>query len=335
MLYETYFPTSPSEVFVTQSPKTRSPRAAPTDKARPRQRTTTARFGSSKRESHDASDFYDRFGAPILSQDEHVEPCPIVDAFLCQDSRALPQIPDNSIALMVTSPPYFAGKEYEADLGENGVPASYLEYLTMLRNVFAESLRTLEPGGRMAVNVANLGRRPYRSLSADVIRIVQDDLGMLLRGEIVWVKAAGANGSCAWGSYGSAANPVLRDVTERVIVASKGRFDRAPNRKKRAVLGLPHEDTIDKDEFRALTLDTWHIAPESAKRVGHPAPFPVDLPRKLIELYTFKDDVILDPFGGSGTVALAARTTGRRFICVDTSPEYCELAAERLAALTV
>jgi len=298
---------------------------------RQRQRTSTARFGSGKRESHDASDFYDRFGAPVLSQDDRVEPCPIKDEFLCQDSRDLAQIPDNSIALMVTSPPYFAGKEYEADLGENGIPASYIEYLGMLREVFAESLRTLEPGGRMAINVANLGRRPYRSLSADIIRILQDDLGMLLRGEIVWIKAAGANGSCAWGSYGSAANPVLRDLTERVIVASKGRFDRAPNRKKRAELGLPHVDTIDKDEFRELTLDTWRIAPESAKRVGHPAPFPVDLPRKLIELYTFKDDVVLDPFCGSGTVAIAASTTDRHFVCVDSSPEYIRLAKERLA----
>ncbi len=318
---------------MTQSRKTRSPRAAPPESQRPRRRTSTARFGSGKRESHDASDFYERFGSPVLSDDDHIEPCPIIDEFLCQDSRDLPQIPDNSIALMVTSPPYFAGKEYETDLGENGIPASYIEYLAMLRDVFGESLRTLEPGGRIAVNVANLGRRPYRSLSSDVIRILQDDLGMLLRGEIVWVKAAGANGSCAWGSYGSAANPVLRDVTERVVVASKGRFDRAPNRKKRAALGLPHEDTIDKDEFRALTLDTWHIPPESAKRVGHPAPFPVDLPRKLIELFTFKGDVVLDPFSGSGTVALAARTTGRHFVCVDTSPEYCELAAERLAEL--
>ncbi len=312
------------------SPETRAPRSSAGGAQRPRSRTRTASFGSGKRESHDATGFYERFGAPLLSDDDQVAPCPVKDEFLCQDSRDLPQIPDNSIALMVTSPPYFAGKEYEADLGENGVPASYIEYLAMLRDVFAESLRTLEPGGRMAVNVANLGRRPYRSLSTDVVRILQDDLGMLLRGEIVWVKAAGANGSCAWGSYGSASNPVLRDVTERIVVASKGRFDRAPNRKKRAELGLPHIDTIDKDEFRELTLDTWHIPPESAKRVGHPAPFPVDLPRKLIELFTFQGDVVLDPFCGSGTVALAARMTGRHFVCVDTSPEYIELARSRI-----
>src|SRR5438874_12831528 len=97
----------------------------------------------------------------------------------------------------------------------------------MLQDVFAECRRVLEPGGRIAVNVANLGRKPYRSLSAGVIRVLQDDLGLLLRGEVVWVKAEGASGNCAWGSCRSPANPVLRGVTERVVIASPGRFDRA------------------------------------------------------------------------------------------------------------
>ena len=124
------------------------------------------------------------------------------------------QVADASVALVVTSPPYFAGKEYEVALGEGGIPATYGEYLTLLEEVFAECMRALEPGGRIAVNVANLGRRPYRSLSADVTTILQDRLRLLLRGEIVWVKADGATNSTAWGSYGSAANPVLRDLTE-------------------------------------------------------------------------------------------------------------------------
>jgi site-specific DNA-methyltransferase (adenine-specific) len=123
------------------------------------------------------------------------------------------KVDDNSVALVVTSPPYFAGKEYEVALGEGGVPAGYAEYLAMLESVFADCVRTLEPGGRIAVNVANLGRKPYRSLSADVIWILQDRLRLLMRGEVIWVKARGATGSCAWGSFRRPSNPVLRDLT--------------------------------------------------------------------------------------------------------------------------
>ena len=142
----------------------------------------------------------------------------------------------------------------------------------------------LEPGGRIAGNVANLGRKPYRSLAADVMAILQDDLHLLPRGEIVWQKGEGASGSCAWGSFRSPANPVLRDVTQRVVVASKGRFGRARSPKDRKRDGLPHESSIGADDFMALTLDVWDIPPESALRVRHPAPFPVELPQRLMEL---------------------------------------------------
>jgi DNA modification methylase len=241
-------------------------------------------------------------------------------------------VDDCSVALVVTSPPYFAGKEYEAALGEGHVPGSYLEYLAMLRDVFTECRRVLKPGGRMAVNVANLGRKPYRSLAGDVVRVLQDDLALLLRGEIVWQKARGATGSIAVGSYLSAANPVLRDVTERVVVASKGRFDRAVSRAEREQRGLPFENTISKEEFFAATLDVWEIRPEHARRVGHPAPFPVELPERLIQLYTYRGDVVLDPFLGSGSTAVAAVRTDRRYVGYDTDPAYVDLAEGRIAA---
>ena len=195
--------------------------------SRRRGATSTSSFGVSRRESHVADAFYDRFEAPELSADEHVNPHEPGVRCICGDARRMDDVDDDSVALVVTSPPYFAGKQYEEELDREGVPGSYVEYLELLRDVFAECKRVLEPGGRIAVNVANLGRKPYRSLAADVMAIVQDDLHLLPRGEIVWQKGEGASGSCAWGSFRSATNPVLRDVTERVVVASKGRFGRA------------------------------------------------------------------------------------------------------------
>lgn len=298
---------------------------------RQRRQTSTSNFGAGARESHDSTAFYARFRAPEVSRDDDVvPPKPVEEPFVCGDARHMDAIEDGSVALVVTSPPYFAGKAYEEELERDGVPSSYLEYLEMLGEVFAECVRKLEPGGRIAVNVANLGRKPYRSLASDVIRILQDDLGLLLRGEIVWQKAEGASGSCAWGSFRSAANPVLRDITERVVVASKGRFDRARSVKQREAEGLPFDSTLIADDFMALTLDVWSIPPESARRVGHPAPFPVELPEQLIRLYTFEDDLVLDPFMGSGSALVAAAMLARRYIGYDLDASYVELARRRV-----
>jgi DNA modification methylase len=234
---------------------------------------------------------------------------------------------------VVTSPPYFAGKEYEQCLGDNGVPGSYFEYLDLLRDVFAECKRVLEPGGRIAVNVANLGRRPYRSLAGDVTDILQE-LGLLLRGEVVWWKGRAAGGSCAWGTFQRPGNPVLRDVTERIVIASKGRFDRAVGSAERRRRELPSVATISRDEFLEATTDLWEIPAESATRVGHPAPFPVELPLRLIDLYTYEGDVVLDPFMGAGTTAVAALRGGRHFLGYDTDASYVATARERIRAET-
>ena len=236
-------------------------------------------------------------------------------------------VDDNSVALVVTSPPYFAGKEYELALGEGGIPASYLEYLGMLRDVFAECVRVLEPGGRIAVNVANLGRKPYRSLAGDVTTILQDELALLLRGEIIWRKAKGASGSCAFGSYLKASNPVLRDVTERVIVASKGRFDRAIEPKRRQALGLPARDRRSPRTSSSPPRST-------CGRSGPRAPAASSIRRRsrwscpngFIRLYTYVGDVVLDPFLGSGSTAVAAVRTGRHYVGYDTDPTYVDIA---------
>lgn len=293
-------------------------------------RTSTSTFGVSKRESHDASGFYRRFTPPDLSAESEVAGHRALDKLIVGDARHMDEVPDSSVALVVTSPPYFAGKEYEEALGEGGVPATYLEYLDLLRDVFCQCVQKLEPGGRIAVNVANLGRRPYRSLSADVIGILQDDLRLLLRGEIIWVKQRGSAGSCAWGSFQRPGNPVLRDLTERVIVASKGRFDRAVPAKERARHELPSESSMTRDDFMENTLDLWEIPAESATRIGHPAPFPVELPSRLIELYTYRRDLVLDPFAGSGTTAVAAIRAGRHYVGYDLDETYIRLAETRV-----
>jgi site-specific DNA-methyltransferase (adenine-specific) len=148
----------------------------------------------------------------------------------------------------------------------------------------------------------------------------------------VWIKQRGAAGNCAWGSFQRPGNPVLRDLTERVIIASKGRFDRAIDAKQRARRGLPSVSTMSRDEFMESTVDVWEIPPESASRVGHPAPFPVALPERLIHMNTYEGEVVLDPFMGSGTTAVAAVRTGRHFVGYDTDAGYAAAALERVAA---
>ena len=297
-------------------------------------RTRTSNFGSSRRESHDATAFYDRFDPPIIGKDRDIDWDKALDAIHLGDARQMVEVPSNSVALVVTSPPYFAGKEYEEDMGKGHVPASYQAYLHGLEEVFAECVRTLEPGGRLAVNVANLGRRPYRSLSGDVIGIFER-LGLLLRGEVIWIKARGASGSTAWGTFQRPTNPVLRDLSERIVLASKGRFDRAFSIREREEKNRPHVSDIWRDEFMEATTDIWEIPSESATRVNHPAPFPLELPRRLIELFTFRGDLVLDPFMGSGSTAVAAVQSGRHYVGYEIDPEYHARAVERVAAQAV
>ncbi len=285
-------------------------------------RTRTSSFGTSGRISHDSTPFYSRklYDDFVMPPKEDLRENPVppeyLDKILLGDAREiLKLLPDSSVHLMVTSPPYNVGKEYDRDL-------TLGEYLDFVEEVMREVYRVLVWGGRACFNVANLGRKPYIPLHAYLIERFES-IGFFLRGEIIWDKGEAVSGSStAWGTWMSAVNPVLRDQHEYVIVLSKGDFKRRkpPDR----------EDTITREEFLEFTKSVWRFPPESARRVGHPAPFPEELPYRCIQLYTFKGDVVLDPFAGSGTTCVAALKAGRHYICIDVSEEYVRIAENRV-----
>jgi site-specific DNA-methyltransferase (adenine-specific) len=226
------------------------------------------------------------------------------------------ELPDRSVHLMVTSPPYNVGKEYDEDLTLD-------DYRGLLQRVLAETFRVLVPGGRACVNVANLGRKPYIPLHAYVIEDALD-AGFFMRGEVIWNKAAGAGVSTAWGSWRSPSNPTLRDTHEYILIFQKPPFRRGKPADGRSA-------TISRDDFLESTKSVWTFGPESARRVGHPAPFPVELPRRLIELYTYSGEVVLDPFMGTGATAVAAVAAARRYVGYELNGDYIRKAEERVA----
>jgi len=284
--------------------------------------TETSAFGTNGRINHDSSKFYNSklykefVDKKILDKKENVFPKEFENKFILGTAENMKELPDNSVHLMITSPPYNVSKEYDKDLSLN-------EYLQLLEKAFRETYRVLVNGGRACVNVANLGRKPYIPLS-DYISKMMIDIGFNMRGEIIWNKAASASPSTAWGSWQSAANPILRDIHEYILVFSKGDYKREKGAK---------ENTISKEQFMEWTKSIWTMNAESAKRIGHPAPFPEELPYRLIQLYSFKGDIVLDPFMGSGTTAVASLKSDRKFVGYEINKEYIELAEKRIEPL--
>ncbi len=282
--------------------------------------TSTSAFGTNGRINHDSSKFYNSKlystieSKEITDKSENKLPDKLLNTFILGSAENMKELPDNSIHLMITSPPYNVTKEYDDDL-------SLSEYLKLLENAFKETYRVLINGGRACINVANLGRKPYIPLS-DYISKMMLAIGFNMRGEIIWNKAASASPSTAWGSWQSAANPILRDVHEYILVFSKGDYKREK---------IEKENSITKEQFMEWTKSIWTMNAESARRIGHPAPFPEELPFRLIQLYSFKGDIVLDPFIGSGTTAVSAIKSERNFVGYDTNQEYISLAENRLS----
>jgi modification methylase len=298
---------------------------------RPKKRisTETQRFGSSKREGHDSSGFYARklyCQNPSNSRESNGDikypenriMAQNLDRVLCKSSEKMKELPDYSVHLVVTSPPYNVGKDYDQDLDMK-------EYRSLLMRVFKEVFRVLVHGGRICINIANLGRKPYIPLHSYIIQDMRE-LGFLMRGEIIWNKAASSGVSTAWGSWQSASNPTLRDIHEYILIFSKGSFSRSAHGK---------ENTITRDEFLTFTKSTWNFPTESAIHIGHPAPFPIELPYRCIQLYTFKGEVVLDPFCGAGSTCIAAIKSERQFIGYDINKEYVKIANRRITDMLV
>ena len=290
--------------------------------------TKTSSFGTKGRVAHDSSKFYNsKLYKEIKNNNSDIIvnefPNELLNTIIEGSCENMKDIPNNSLHLMITSPPYNVSKEYDNDLSLN-------EYLNLLKNCFTETYRVLVDGGRACINIANIGRKPYIPLS-DYVSKIMIEIGFNMRGEIIWNKSAGAGISTAWGSFQSASNPILRDVHEYILIFSKGNYKRERDKEEKEL----RKDNITKEEFIEWTKSVWTMNTESAKRIGHPAPFPEELPNRLIKLFSFTNDIVIDPFMGSGTTAIAAIKNNRNFVGYEINKEYINLANNRILNLKI
>jgi len=229
----------------------------------------------------------------------------------CRD--LMKQIPDGSVNLVVTSPPYNVGLEYNSYKDDK----PFDDYIGFLKEVFKTAYSVLAEDGRVAINIGDgkNGKIPTHS----IVQTMMCDLGYLPMATIIWNKRTTSN-RAAWGSFMSPSCPSFPSCLEYVMLFSKT-----------AKLSHLGEATIQKEDFIAWTNPLWEFLPETGMRdIGHPAVFPVELPRRCIELLTYRDDVVLDPFVGSGTTAVACLKTGRKCIGIEKDEGYFQIAQTRI-----
>lgn len=238
---------------------------------------------------------------------------------ICGDAlETLKVLPSDSIHLVVTSPPYNLEKPYT----NHSDGLAYDAYLQWTGEVWRECTRVLVSGGRLCINIGENKRQniTYPTYSAFIQQCI--DLKLLYRGTIIWNKNSAAK-HCAWGSWNSCSNPHLVPRHEYIIVFSKNTHH---------LPGRVADCDLSKDgkEFMEMTRSVWNFGTESRTKIGHPAPFPVELPKRLIKFYSYVGNIVLDPFAGSGTTGVAAKKLNRSFVLIDNSSEYCELARNRI-----
>jgi len=238
-----------------------------------------------------------------------------LDQIICGDCLGvMNQIPDGTVHLAVTSPPYNLGINYD----NHDDSLVYDNYLEWLKKVWIETKRVLVPGGRFALNIAPTSIKNFRPIHHDFSNQLRG-IGMTMRTEIIWYKQTMGRRT-AWGSWKSPSNPHIVPSWEYVLIFCKDSWTLEGNGK---------DTDITSDEFMRFSDGFWYIPPESQRR-GHPTPFPEELIYRLIKFYTYKGNVVLDMFGGTGTVAVVAQKTGRHFIHIDISQKYCQIAEQRL-----
>lgn len=240
----------------------------------------------------------------------------VMNKIFTRSSETMSEIPDESVPLIVTSPPH-------KDLNISERLKAYDANRYMLRRVWKECHRILADGGRMCVHVQNKGRNPYIPFSSHVI----EDLlyiGFHMRGDIIWNKGISSGTTTNWGTFGSAQNPILRDIHEYILVFGKGNQSR-----ERAAT---EEEKLSSEVFTELTLSVWNMRPAPTRKIGHPEAVPIELPRRCILLYSYPNDVVVDPFIGSGTTALAALSSRRRFVGYEINEDYSSLSQSRIVS---
>ncbi len=236
----------------------------------------------------------------------------ILNQVICGDCiEVMNKMPENFVHLIITSPPYNVGIPYE---NHNDL-LPYREYLDFLENVWSACYRVLAYGGRICINVPSVtADGEYQPLFCDVVNQMKK-IGYIMRGDILWYKQS-ISKRTAWGSWKSPSNPYVVQPYEFVLVFSKG---------SRKLEGDKDKIDITKEEFIEFSNSFWQIKPQTQPK-GHPVPFPEELVYRLIKFYSYQENIVLDPFGGSGTVGVVALKTNRKYVYIDKSIEYCKLA---------
>jgi site-specific DNA-methyltransferase (adenine-specific) len=257
----------------------------------------------------------------------------LLDSIVCGNNReVLAQLPSECVDLTVTSPPYNCGMDYGTE--SDDVP--WEQYWNNARAWLVETLRVTTPGGRLAVNLPWwMGKKPRRDVPYEFQRTALE-AGWLMLDKIIWVKGDAQNvhtsggfggGGCGWGTYMSPSGPVIRCASEPILIFAKG--SRGRGVVSGAGRGACVAGDMTKAEWMEWTLDVWFMRGETAGI--HPAAFPVEIPARLIKLYTYQGDTVLDPFVGSGTTCKAAKALNRHWLGIEIDPAFARLSRAQLA----